>query len=196
MQESTSCLSSQPFVRLRAAATAFHDVLRPTLNSICAANVVVNALLQRVPGPWSGIDMPAGGAECPHVIWQLFAHEVVQPVRRAASSCTAIHRNEGQCSFHGRRTGGAWIVSNTDACRYACRAITVEMSCRRTKGPLSVSLSLRVANTSKLRQCRPTLVPLSSLVSSPCMLLRFTTTAIFLSEAPRFPRQPMRLGRA
>jgi hypothetical protein len=109
--------------------------------------------------------MPAGGAECPHVIRQLFAHEVVQPVRRGVSSCTAIHYNEGQCSFHGRRSGGASIVSNTDVCRYACRAITVEMSCRRMKGISVCFLSLGGANAFELRQYCPTLVPLSGLVS-------------------------------
>jgi hypothetical protein len=48
--------------------------------SICAANVVLDASLQRVPDPWSGMEMPAGGAQCPHVIRQLFAQAVVQPV--------------------------------------------------------------------------------------------------------------------
>ena len=36
-----------------------------------------------------------------------------------------IHAKEGQCSFHGRRTGGASIVSNTDACR-ACKMDVVQ----------------------------------------------------------------------
>jgi hypothetical protein len=64
----------------------------------------------------------AVGDSYPHVIRQLIVQEVTQPSRSAVSICTAIQCKEGQCSFHGRRTGGASIVSNTDACRYACRA--------------------------------------------------------------------------
>ena len=53
------------------------------------------------------MEMPAGSAQYPHVIRQLFAQKVAEPVKVAAPSSTAIQYKEGQCSFHGRRTGGA-----------------------------------------------------------------------------------------
>jgi hypothetical protein len=158
-------------------------------NSICAANVVLSASLQRVPGPWSGMEMPTGGAQYPHVIRQLLAQEVVQPVKVAASSSTAIQYKEGQCSFHGRRTGGASIVSNTDA----YRAITVEMSCRSMNWILPRrELHSKIKPPLMVRRNQAALAQLFGLLFSPCMRL-FMTMTIFSNEASCFRMQPTRV---
>ena len=96
----TSLTSSQPSCTARVNCHSLLALFNMThCSSICAANVALIAALQQVPGPWSGMERPAGGGQfMPSRHLAAIDHGGARPVRTAVRGRTAIQAKRGSAA--------------------------------------------------------------------------------------------------